>query len=41
MGCFLGQIDRLAYRHCPVAADEVMLLWYLDLKKSGVCLAGS
>jgi GNAT superfamily N-acetyltransferase len=33
MGCFLGGIDRLAYRSCPQVADEVMLLWYLDLGK--------
>jgi len=31
MGCFLGRIDRLAYRRCPGVAGEVMLIWYLDL----------
>jgi len=33
VGCFLGQIDRMAYRQCPQAAHEVMLIWYLDLTK--------
>jgi ribosomal protein S18 acetylase RimI-like enzyme len=31
MGCFLGRMDRLAYRHVPEAANEIMLVWYLDL----------
>lgn len=31
MGCVLGGIDRFAYRGCPEAADEVMLLWYTEL----------
>jgi GNAT superfamily N-acetyltransferase len=31
MGCFLGRIDRLAYRRSPGIAGEVMLIWYLDL----------
>jgi streptothricin acetyltransferase len=31
MGCFLGGIDRFAYRHRPDIASEIMLSWYLDL----------
>ena len=31
MGCFLGGIDRLAYRQCAGVESEVMLIWYLDL----------
>jgi GNAT superfamily N-acetyltransferase len=31
MGCVLDRIDRLAYRQCPEIADEVMLVWRLDL----------
>jgi GNAT superfamily N-acetyltransferase len=31
MGCFLGRIDRLAYRQCSEIANEVMLVWCLDL----------
>ncbi len=31
MGCVLSQIDRAAYRHCPEIADEVKLIWTLDL----------
>ncbi len=30
-GCRLGKIDRYAYWGDPGAADEVMLIWYLDL----------
>jgi GNAT superfamily N-acetyltransferase len=30
-GCHLGAIHRHAYAHDPAVADEVMLLWYLDL----------
>jgi GNAT superfamily N-acetyltransferase len=30
-GCSLGGIHRYGYRGCPEVADEVMLLWYLDL----------
>jgi GNAT superfamily N-acetyltransferase len=33
MGCFLGRIDRKAYRRWQDLADEVMLVWYLDLTK--------
>ncbi len=32
MGCALDRIDRLAYRQCPEIADEVMLIWRLDLR---------
>jgi streptothricin acetyltransferase len=31
MGCFLGEINRLAYRERPQVAAEVMLIWYLVL----------
>jgi len=31
MGCHLGSIDREAYRTCPEVADEIMLVWHLDL----------
>jgi streptothricin acetyltransferase len=31
MGCVLDRIDRMAYRQCPEIADEVMLVWHLDL----------
>jgi len=30
-GCHLGAIHRYGYRGCPEVADEVMLLWYLNL----------
>ena len=30
-GCRLGEIDRYAYWRDPRVADEVMLIWYLDL----------
>jgi GNAT superfamily N-acetyltransferase len=30
-GCHLGAIHRHAYAASPALADEVMLLWYLDL----------
>jgi GNAT superfamily N-acetyltransferase len=31
MGCFVGQIDRLAYRQQPEVASEIMLVWHLNL----------
>jgi len=31
MGCRLGAINRFAYAGDPAAAEETMLLWYLDL----------
>ena len=31
MGCVLDRIDRLAYRQCREIADDVMLVWRLDL----------
>jgi GNAT superfamily N-acetyltransferase len=31
MDCVLDRIDRLAYWQCPEIADEVMLVWRLDL----------
>lgn len=31
MGCQLASIDREAYRTCPEVADEIMLVWHLDL----------
>ncbi|MFP4344673.1 MAG: GNAT family N-acetyltransferase [Anaerolineales bacterium] len=34
-GCRLGVIHRYAYAGEPAVADEVMLLWYLDLRKEG------
>jgi GNAT superfamily N-acetyltransferase len=30
--CVLGRIDRLAYRQCAAIANEVMLVWHLDLR---------
>jgi hypothetical protein len=33
MGCVLTRVDRIAYRHLPEVADEVMLLWELDLPR--------
>jgi len=30
-GCHLGEIDRYKYSSNPATADEVMLVWYLDL----------
>ena len=34
-GCRLGAIHRYAYAGEPEVADEVMLLWYLDLQEGG------
>ena len=31
MGCMLGRIDSLAYVQSPELADEIMLVWSLDL----------
>lgn len=38
-GCRLGAIQRYAYAGEPEVADEVMLLWYLDLQEeeTGAC----
>jgi len=30
-GCTLGAINRFAYRGDPVAAEEVQLIWFMDL----------
>jgi hypothetical protein len=31
MGCFLARVDRTAYRRYTEIANEVMLMWRLDL----------
>jgi GNAT superfamily N-acetyltransferase len=31
MGCSLGEIRRFGYAAVPTVAEEVMLIWYLDL----------
>ncbi len=33
-GCRLGEIDMHAYAHDPRVAHEVMLVWYLDLRRT-------
>ena len=32
-GCRLGEVHRYKYIHHPAVAHEIMLVWYLDLRK--------